>query len=378
MTANKKNIVIKEEFSSDKNKVNTSITNYAKRSEFIFLYDSRMANPNGDPDENIPRMDPYSGRNLVTEYRLKRTIRDYFLRHHDNEIGNKILIREELNQNNKRKTIGEVVGLIDRNKTSNQNNDKNKNKSNDMRIVTENIINDHIDVRLFGLMLLDDGIAVKKLGPIQFSIGISLNKVQPILIRNTRIVPTKGDAESGTFGEKTILKYSLILFHGFLNQIVAEKETKLTEDDVMKMMKAIWYGTNELSTSSKYGQMSRFLLRLVYKNENDYIGDLDKNLILENFNDQNIEYILEAQIDATKLFEVLEENKNIIEMIQYACHPKLEFKLENKEEKKVEKKNVKEYISIWSRNNNIPLFDILIKQEEKNNNINNKEKQNLQ
>lgn len=47
------------------------------RSEFLFLYDTRMANSNGDPDENRPRIDPYSGKNLVTEYRLKRTIRDF-------------------------------------------------------------------------------------------------------------------------------------------------------------------------------------------------------------------------------------------------------------------------------------------------------------
>ena len=30
---------------------------FAKRSEILFLYDSRMSNPNGDPDENKPRFD---------------------------------------------------------------------------------------------------------------------------------------------------------------------------------------------------------------------------------------------------------------------------------------------------------------------------------
>ena len=49
-----------------------------KRSEILFLYDVQNNNPNGDPnDENKPRYDEESGRNLVTDVRLKRTIRDY-------------------------------------------------------------------------------------------------------------------------------------------------------------------------------------------------------------------------------------------------------------------------------------------------------------
>src|SRR6188472_654638 len=76
----------------------------ARRSEFIFLYDTRMANPNGDPDENRPRIDPYSGKNLVTEYRLKRTIRDY-LKSQDELI----FIREDLNRDGSRKTVEELA-----------------------------------------------------------------------------------------------------------------------------------------------------------------------------------------------------------------------------------------------------------------------------
>ena len=60
------------------------------RSEILFLYDIQNANPNGDPnDENKPRMDEETGRNLVTDVRLKRTIRDYI-----NQKGNDIFVRE--------------------------------------------------------------------------------------------------------------------------------------------------------------------------------------------------------------------------------------------------------------------------------------------
>ena len=69
----------------------------AQRSDILFIYDSRMANPNGDPDDNRPRIDPYSRVNLVTDYRLKRTIRDYILNYYGNESPenpNKIFMRQ--------------------------------------------------------------------------------------------------------------------------------------------------------------------------------------------------------------------------------------------------------------------------------------------
>src|SRR5215218_8949631 len=46
------------------------------RREFFFCYDFRMGNPNGDPDENRPRILP-DGTYYVTDVRLKRFVRDY-------------------------------------------------------------------------------------------------------------------------------------------------------------------------------------------------------------------------------------------------------------------------------------------------------------
>src|SRR3954467_10958234 len=49
----------------------------SSRREFLFLYDIKMGNPNGDPDENRPRVLP-DGTHYVTDVRLKRFVRDYF------------------------------------------------------------------------------------------------------------------------------------------------------------------------------------------------------------------------------------------------------------------------------------------------------------
>jgi CRISPR-associated protein Csh2 len=271
----------------------------AKRSEFLFLYDTRMANPNGDPDENRPRIDPYSGRNLVTEYRLKRTIRDYL-----KSQGENIFIREDLNKDGSRKTIEKLAEPYI------------KGEKKEKTVNRDKLINDHIDVRLFGLLFAVSDVAFKSIGPVQFSIGQSLNKVQEILVRNTRIVPTKEGAEAGTFGEKTILRYSLISFHGFLNQVAA-KESNLTEDDIEKMMQAIWHGTNNLNTSSKFGQASRFLLRVIYSDDKTYIGDLDRGIVLTKTED--VEDISQSGLDPSKLLSMLTENKRKIAEIQFSC-----------------------------------------------------------
>lgn len=52
------------------------MTTLSSRRELLFLYDIRMGNPNGDPDENRPRSLP-DGRFYVTDVRLKRFARDY-------------------------------------------------------------------------------------------------------------------------------------------------------------------------------------------------------------------------------------------------------------------------------------------------------------
>ena len=46
--------------------------------EILYLYDAKLTNPNGDPDEeNRPRMDYERSLNLVSDLRLKRYVRDY-------------------------------------------------------------------------------------------------------------------------------------------------------------------------------------------------------------------------------------------------------------------------------------------------------------
>lgn len=48
------------------------------RYDFVLIFDVQDGNPNGDPDAgNLPRIDPETGRGLVTDVCLKRKIRNY-------------------------------------------------------------------------------------------------------------------------------------------------------------------------------------------------------------------------------------------------------------------------------------------------------------
>ncbi|MGI0081014.1 MAG: type I-B CRISPR-associated protein Cas7/Csh2 [Nitrososphaerales archaeon] len=273
----------------------------AVRSEFLFCYDARMSNPNGDPDENRPRIDPLTKRNLVTDFRLKRTIRDYLSRN----LKQTIFIRAEEDKKGNLKRIEDLGEPYIK----------------DDKVDQARLLRDHIDIRLFGVLFAVSGVTFKRVGPIQFAIGQSLNPVEEIPIRMSRIVPTKEEAQAGTFGEKFILRYSFIVFHGFLNSMAAKDD--LTEEDVSLMLKAMWHGTNNLSTTSKYGQQSRLLLRLRYKEPLGYIGDLDRRLKLlpapnsSSTDLSEVEDLSQIILDTTSLNSTIESNSSVLSNIDY-------------------------------------------------------------
>ena len=52
-----------------------SLTN---RYDFVYLFDVKDGNPNGDPDAgNMPRVDPETGDGLITDVCLKRKVRNF-------------------------------------------------------------------------------------------------------------------------------------------------------------------------------------------------------------------------------------------------------------------------------------------------------------
>jgi CRISPR-associated protein Csh2 len=228
------------------------------RSEILFIYDIRDGNPNGDPlDENKPRIDEETGVNLVTDVRLKRTIRDYLY----NFKGKEIFVREIVYDQEK--------GLIQDGKMRASNFDNSAKK----------ILDECIDIRLFGGVIPLEKDSITYTGPVQFKMGRSLHRVTMKHIKGTGAFASKDAKSKSTFREEDILPYSLILFYGIVNENAA-KYTGLTDDDEKLLLEGIWNGTKSLISRTKAGQIPRLLLKVNYVKENYHIGDLDKMLKL--------------------------------------------------------------------------------------------------
>lgn len=306
------------------------------RSELLFLYDVKRCNPNGDPlDANRPRIDEESGRCLVTDVRLKRTIRDYLFNkgYNGSEKGD-IFIRD---------IDGKPV-------TGAQRSDAYDGK--------EDFCRKFIDVRLFGGVSApgnkagggSDGEDAdveeaeekgkgkkakgggKKAkvfhytGPVQFSMGYSLNRVQDNFIKGTGAFATKEGAEQKTFREEYNITYGMIAFHGVINENAA-RHVGTTENDIMELTEAIWNGTKDLLTRSKKGHMPRLLVKIDYR-DGFFIGDLCERLQLvagEGKKLDALEDVDDYTIDTKALNEALKKHDDKIIAIKVQADERLKL-----------------------------------------------------
>ncbi len=270
------------------------------RREYLFLYDVSFANPNGDPnDENKPRIDEETGRNIVTDVRLKRTIRDYLK---DFE-GLEIFVRE----------ISDEEGNIQDAKA----------RAKDFENNPEMILSECIDVRLFGGTIpIETGknkdSSITYTGPVQFNMGQSLHKVKLEFIKGTGAFASKEGQQQKTFREEWILPYSFIAFHGVANENSA-KDTGLTDEDLEYLKKGIWEGTKNLITRSKNEQMPRLLIEVVYKDGvHSHIGELHRYMKIETEkSDEELRSTDDFVLNIDRLLEVLEEEADKIEKVLY-------------------------------------------------------------
>ncbi|MCX7810211.1 MAG: type I-B CRISPR-associated protein Cas7/Csh2 [Leptospiraceae bacterium] len=279
------------------------------RSEILFLYDVKDGNPNGDPvDENKPRIDEETNENIVTDVRLKRTIRDYLYEYKNQEI----FIREI------RKEDSNLITKEERMK----------------QLGKDSIINKCIDIRLFGSTTAVENQTLALTGPVQFKFGRSLHKVDLTYIKGTTVMPSGQEKKQGTFTERYILPYSLIAFYGIVNENAAKMQNiPLTNNDIDLMMEGIWNGTKNLISGTKFGQMPRLLMQVIYKeNQNFFIGELDKYISIQSdLQDEALRDISDLKIDITKLVNVLKNHQDKIESIKYKVDERVNFVLDGKD-----------------------------------------------
>lgn len=301
------------------------------RREFLFLYDVSWANPNGDPvDENKPRIDEETGINYVTPDRLKRTIRDTLA-----VMGETVFLRE---------IRKEDLTLLDKSDILKQYFDGK----------IDNVIKQAIDIRLFGgTFAIDTGKKKKSseeevsekargiTGPVQFKFGYSLHRVKPVLVKGSSVMPSEGqkDKTQGSLPERWVIPYALIVFYGIANEKASvfhnengEIVAELTDDDIFKMLKAIWIGhksSTDVISYSKFGHEPRLLLEIIYREGTlTHMGELDKLVrINTDKRDEEIRDMEEVEIDLTKLKEKVKKYKDKIGKVRYKLGDRVKLKV---------------------------------------------------
>ncbi len=236
----------------------TDTITLSSRREILFLYDIRMGNPNGDPDENRPRSLP-DGRFYVTDVRLKRFARDYV-----QSQGKEILVGN---------IEGRTTNLTGRVAHHLEQYDK---KQADGRELVDILLDAFIDARWFGSSLAfkkEGGKGAREwkpepktlTGAVQFNMGECLHRAEEIQIQGTSLFASNEAKSQGTFTNYAALRYGLFAFNGVANEHSA-KLSRMSDQDYDDLLLALWNGVRSAAnTRTKIGQVPRLLISVEYK-----------------------------------------------------------------------------------------------------------------
>lgn len=262
------------------------------RYDFVFLFDVKDGNPNGDPDQaNLPRVDAENQEGLITDVCIKRKVRNFVQLKKSNfgedgsnmpEKGFDIFIKQGNILNN---IIDGASGETPQKKQV-------------------NICKDYFDVRTFGaVMSTGDGAGTVR-GPVQFTFSRSEDRIYQAEHSITRcVVTTDKEAKAqekrenaSTFGRKSTVPYALYRMHGFISAVDAQK-TGFSEVDLQLLWEAL-LNAFEHDRAAARGEMNP--RKLIIFKHNNHLGSarsgelFDKVQISKtvdlprSFNDYNI------------------------------------------------------------------------------------------
>ena len=291
-----------------------------KKSEILFLYETSYNIPNGDPFTGEQRYDEETKKILVSDVRIKRFVRTYL----EDIEGEHIYVSDKTGAD-KKDSKGVLTYIA-------QNKEWNPRQKTDIAEIMKGLI----DVRLFGgISTLTNNdtknIKVNKkectnghvqfTGPVQFAaLNPSLNRVNLRMHQNTSHFTSNEDNAQGAIATTTLVPYSVVQIHGWINPTVA-KNTDLKENDLQKMFKALWYGTGGEGSSfsrSKVGQDSLLLLIIDYKENFDKLYGVDRTIKLvpnKGMKDEQIRSMEDYTLDFSKLKDLAKNDK--IEKIRF-------------------------------------------------------------
>ena len=211
--------------------------NLENRYDFVFVFDVKDGNPNGDPDAgNLPRVDAETGCGLVTDVCLKRKVRNFVLLDKEGVNGYDIYVKEKaiLNQ------IHEDAHMAINNENKKKGNVSKDPVSDARKWMCKNFY----DVRTFGAVM-STGAKTKQCGQVRGPVQLTFSRsADPIIAQEhsiTRMAVTKAKSQSGdngTMGRKYTVPYGLYIAHGFVSAHLAQ-QTGFGESDLELFFRAL-------------------------------------------------------------------------------------------------------------------------------------------
>ncbi len=278
------------------------------RYDFVFLFDIKDGNPNGDPDfDNMPRTDEETGQGLVTDVCIKRKVRNYVQLLKGLESPYDIFIRE-----------GNVLNSLIQEKRD----EAHKKEGNEKKEINSGraaMCAQYYDIRTFGAVMstggekaeednneqLDEGRKkttkkktsknIKGLGVVRGPVQLTFARsIDPVFAKShglTRCCLTKeSDSEEkksdNTMGDKKTVHYGLYRMHGFISATDAAK-CGFSEDDKNLLFEAL-INAFENDHAAARGEMNPRAL-IVFKHEshlgNARAGQLFERVIVKKNED---------------------------------------------------------------------------------------------
>lgn len=214
-----------------------TVTDVARRHDFVLMFDVTDGNPNGDPDAgNLPRVDPETMQGLVTDVAIKRKVRDWVDAAHGTEDRHKIYVQSGVALNAQHGRAYASLGI----KSTGS-----KQKADDVDRARAWMCANFYDIRMFGAVMSTGVNCGQVRGPLQVTFARSIDPIVQLEPSITRIAITKeedmaviegdedGQGRGGKrteMGRKALVPYGLYRAHGFFTPRFAESTSATAED----------------------------------------------------------------------------------------------------------------------------------------------------
>ena len=209
------------------------------RFDFVYIFDVKDANPNGDPDAgNLPRVDPETGHGLVTDVCLKRKVRNYVALTRKERNGHHIYFSEKA-------VLNRLHGEAWENHPDKEVREKNDRKKlpkdlTKAQELTAFMCRNFWDIRTFGAVMTTEVNCGQVRGPVQVSFARSVDPIVTLEHAITRSsVTNERDLEKErTMGRKFTVPYAVYVAHGFVNPFLAQ-QTGFSGEDLELLWEAL-------------------------------------------------------------------------------------------------------------------------------------------